>query len=56
MQLRWIIRSEKSKVAKRLANVFNRGFWDGYYLGQKMGEWNTNMVRVPQKEKSISER
>ncbi len=28
--------------AERLATVFNRGFWDGYYLGQKMGEWNTN--------------
>jgi len=27
---------------KRLATVFNRGFWDGYYLGQKMGEWNTS--------------
>jgi U32 family peptidase len=27
---------------KRLSKVFNRGFWDGYYLGQKMGEWNTN--------------
>jgi putative protease len=25
---------------KRLAAVFNRGFWDGYYLGQKMGEWS----------------
>ncbi len=25
----------------RLASVFNRGFWDGYYLGQKIGEWNT---------------
>lgn len=24
----------------RLATVFNRGFWDGYYLGKKMGEWN----------------
>lgn len=23
-----------------LATVFNRGFWDGYYLGKKMGEWN----------------
>lgn len=23
----------------RLAKVFNRGFWDGYYLGQKLGEW-----------------
>jgi putative protease len=27
---------------ERLATVFNRGFWDGYYLGQKMGEWNSH--------------
>jgi len=26
---------------ERLSSVFNRGFWDGYYLGQKLGEWNT---------------
>jgi putative protease len=26
---------------ERLSTVFNRGFWDGYYLGQKLGEWNT---------------
>jgi len=25
---------------ERLSTVFNRGFWDGYYLGQKLGEWN----------------
>ena len=25
---------------KRLAAVFNRGFWDGYYLGQRLGEWS----------------
>ena len=25
---------------QRLATVFNRGFWDGYYQGQTMGEWN----------------
>lgn len=25
---------------ERLATVFNRGFWDGYYLGKKMGEWS----------------
>ena len=25
---------------KELAKVYNRGFWDGYYLGRKMGEWN----------------
>ena len=24
---------------ERLARVFNRGFWDGYYQGQKLGEW-----------------
>jgi len=24
---------------ERLASVYNRGFWDGYYLGRKTGEW-----------------
>lgn len=24
---------------ERLSHVFNRGFWDGYYLGQRLGEW-----------------
>jgi putative protease len=34
---------EKTDVLReRLAAVFNRGFWDGYYLGQKLGEWNNN--------------
>ncbi|MFW5793822.1 MAG: peptidase U32 family protein [Bacteroidota bacterium] len=28
------------KWEKRLSSVFNRGFWDGYYLGRKMGEWS----------------
>ena len=27
---------------ERLARVFNRGFWDGYYQGQLLGEWNKN--------------
>ena len=27
---------------RRLATVFNRGFWDGYYLGQRLGEWTHN--------------
>lgn len=32
--------SEKaSEWKEELATVFNRGFWDGYYLGKKMGEW-----------------
>lgn len=33
----------KEKVAKwmeRLSTVYNRGFWSGYYLGQKLGEWS----------------
>jgi U32 family peptidase len=25
---------------EELATVFNRGFWDGYYLGQRLGEWS----------------
>ena len=24
----------------KLERVFNRGFWDGYYLGKKLGEWS----------------
>ncbi|MDR1810748.1 MAG: U32 family peptidase [Prevotella sp.] len=27
---------------KRLKTVFNRGFWNGYYLGQRLGEWSMN--------------
>jgi putative protease len=33
----------REKIAdwrKRLSGVFNRGFWDGYYLGQRLGEWS----------------
>ena len=30
----------KDKWDERLARVFNRGFWDGYYQGQLLGEWN----------------
>ena len=26
---------------ERLAKVFNRGFWNGYYLGQRLGEWSS---------------
>lgn len=32
-----------SRVAdwdERLSRIFNRGFWDGYYLGQRLGEWS----------------
>jgi len=30
---------KKDRWDEQLAIVFNRGFWDGYYQGQKMGEW-----------------
>ncbi len=30
------------KLNNELSTVFNRGFWDGYYLGQKLGEWSHN--------------
>ena len=33
---------KKDQWDERLASVFNRGFWDGYYQGQAMGEWNKN--------------
>lgn len=33
---------KKDEWDERLATVFNRGFWDGYYQGQTMGEWNRN--------------
>ena len=33
---------KKDEWDARLARVFNRGFWDGYYQGQTLGEWTTN--------------
>ena len=30
----------KDKLDERLATVFNRGFWDGYYQGKSLGEWS----------------
>ena len=33
---------KKDEWDKQLATVFNRGFWDGYYQGQTLGEWNKN--------------
>jgi putative protease len=34
------IREKIEAWDKRLTSVFNRGFWDGYYLGQRLGEWS----------------
>jgi putative protease len=36
---------------ERLQTVFNRGFWDGYYLGQRLGEWSKNYGSVATKRK-----
>ena len=33
---------KKNKWDERLSTVFNRGFWDGYYQGQRLGEWTKN--------------
>ena len=38
----WSDETIEQKIAAwdaQLMRVFNRGFWDGYYLGQKLGEW-----------------
>lgn len=35
----------------RLATVFNRGFWDGYYLGRQMGEWTDSYGSKATKKK-----
>lgn len=36
---------------ERLATVFNRGFWDGYYLGQRLGEWTSKYGSSATKKK-----
>jgi len=33
------VESDLDALDARLATVFNRGFWDGYYQGQRLGEW-----------------
>jgi putative protease len=39
------------KWMEKLKTVFNRGFWDGYYLGKKMGEWSGVYGSVATKRK-----
>lgn len=36
---------------KQLSSVFNRGFWNGYYLGQRLGEWSANYGSLASKRK-----
>jgi len=45
------IEQKISQWNERLATVFNRGFWDGYYLGQRLGEWTNNYGSKATKKK-----
>jgi len=38
---------------ERLSTVFNRGFWNGYYLGQKLGEWSNEYGNRATKRKML---
>jgi putative protease len=44
---------KKDEWDRRLSTVFNRGFWDGYYLGQKLGEWNKHYGSVATEKKVL---
>ena len=47
---------DEEKVAvwdERLRRVFNRGFWDGYYQGQTMGEWNKAYGSLATEKKTL---
>lgn len=41
---------------ERLARVFNRGFWNGYYLGQRLGEWSGKYGSSATRTKSYAAR
>lgn len=42
---------EINKWETRLRTVFNKGFWEGYYLGRKTGEWSTTYGSAATKRK-----
>jgi len=42
---------KKDQWDERLSRVFNRGFWDGYYQGQTLGEWNNQPGSLATKKK-----
>lgn len=45
---------KKVKWNEALATVFNRGFWDGYYQGQRLGEWsNTYGSRATERKEYV---
>jgi len=39
---------------ERLSKVFNRGFWNGYYMGQRLGEWSHNYGSVAKEHKEYA--
>lgn len=41
----------KNDLLNELSKVYNRGFWDGYYLGRRLGEWTTSYGSVATKKK-----
>ncbi|MBY0481915.1 MAG: U32 family peptidase [Chitinophagaceae bacterium] len=44
--------SDKIKIwMDRLTKVYNRGFWEGYYLGRKLGEWTSNPGSIAEERK-----
>lgn len=45
--------AKKDAWDERLATVFNRGFWDGYYQGQTMGEWNKEYGSLATEKKTL---
>ncbi|BAX80077.1 MAG: peptidase U32 family protein [Labilibaculum antarcticum] len=46
-------RDKIDQWTSNLATVFNRGFWDGYYLGQKIGEWSEDYGNRATKRKML---
>ena len=45
--------AKKDAWDERLATVFNRGFWDGYYQGQTLGEWNKAYGSLATEKKTL---
>lgn len=43
--------AQVEKWDNHLGQVFNRGFWNGYYLGQRLGEWTSNYGSSATKQK-----
>lgn len=42
---------KKKDWLERLSKVYNRGFWEGYYLGRKLGEWTSTPGSIAEERK-----